>query len=79
MEADCASSRFGESNDISLLNLSYSLIFLKQSSFVRLSPVTREYSHDLMHQKNAMVRRSATVEAKVADEVSMDARLWISL
>jgi hypothetical protein len=39
-------------------------MFLKQSSFVRLSPCTDEYSHDLMHQKNAMVRRSATVEER---------------
>ncbi len=75
METDWASSKFGESSGIGLLNLSYSLIFLKQSSFMRLSPVTREYSHDLMHQKNAIVRRSVTVDAKVADEVPMDACL----
>jgi hypothetical protein len=75
IETDCASDRFGESKCIGLLFWSNSLMFLKQRSFVLLSPSTDEYSQDLMHQKNAIVSRSATVDANVAaDDSALAAR-----
>jgi hypothetical protein len=48
-------------------------------SFVLLSPCTDEYSHDLMHQKKAMVMRSAIVVEIVASDNETLALRWISL
>jgi hypothetical protein len=70
IDTEWASRILGELKEMGLLLLSNRWWFRKQSSLVRLSPVTDEYSHDLMHQKNATVRRSATVEevVDVADD-----------
>jgi hypothetical protein len=65
METDYSLDRFGESNFIGLLFELNSLMFLKQRSFVLLSPWTNKYLQDCIHQKNAVVSRSATVEARV--------------
>ena len=69
----------GESSGMFLLFLSNSRMFLKHRSFVLLSPCTDEYSQDLMHQKKAMVMRSAMVAARVASNDAVLALRWISL
>jgi hypothetical protein len=53
-------------------------MFLKQRIFVLLSPWTDEYLQDRIHQKNAMVSRSATVDARVDASVVILALRCIS-
>ncbi len=69
----------GESSGMFLLFLLNSRMFLKHRSFVLLSPCTDEYSQDLMHQKKAMVMRSAIVVEIVASDDEILALRWISL
>ncbi len=60
IEMEVAENIFGELFGISLF-LEKNLMFLKQTVFVLLSPVTSEYSHDLMQKKNASTWSQAIV------------------